>query len=69
MYKGTSHTHMHACTHTHTQYLGYLCFYSHSIAQKKKALTSNEISRKTFSLFGKSNDSCDKVQIDFILPF
>lgn len=69
MYKGTSHTHTCTHAHTHTQYLGYLCFYSHSIAQKKKALTSNEINRKTFSLFGKSNDSRDKVQINFILPF
>lgn len=59
MYKGIIH--MHAYTHTHTRYLGYLHFYPHS-SSRQKALT-NETSRKSFLLFGKSNDFCDKLQI------
>lgn len=67
MYKGTSHTCTSTHAHTHTIFKLFVLLFSFISRQEESTDSLMKRARNlSFLHFGKSNDSCDKLQIKLI---
>lgn len=70
MYKGTSHTCTSTHAHTHTIFKLFVLLFPFISRQEESTDSLMKLARNlSFLHFGKSNDSCDKLQIKLIWPF